>query len=558
LAFGLLAFSLSPAASVQAQGSSRIAPKLGGRLGGRADLDYGGGAGRRLQRVRDKAATRLGAEPTANLQLPGGTRFGFYDTNHYESVRGAGVELMRRYPPDSHLFVGVGRSPVSITSFLRELDPDLAMTFPASDLRQGILQKEAYFEHFRELLPKDVLNGERAIVLFDRSHDQSGSTLAALKQLLEEFMQREGLQGRVKAVGFARQGPLRGGVEHIDSTQWPLLFHYYNGRDEDEKVAPFRDKHQIGAADMSAIQENPLHEQLLVGLRARMKADEQLDQILTGELAAYLKDANGKATTAETAKREAPKAADGPPRAKRWDLQRFERLRTGAQGAFDERPLTLANGDEQVTVLDRNDYTQLKTAALRLIERAHEDGEDGHRHYVGVGRSSSAAMAVLEELGADASYLPADKIGKYKNGITAEIEQAFFAYFDRFIPRNATQSGTVVLFHRSDSGESLPLVEGMLRKYLDAKGAKTKVEIAALSPSGGGDGRVDVSDLQRVDKLGGDYAEAVARHPLHQVGVDEALQKLPRSANYDAVRQQVREFMLRDNELHEYLAAPAE
>jgi hypothetical protein len=208
------------------------------------------------------------------------------DETHYRSVRDATLTMMKRYPPGDHYYVALGRSPVSIFTFLHTLDPNMAATFPASDLRFGISpQLEGdFFKHFEKYIPAEVLRGDRGdIVLFDRSHDRSGTSLATLKPILEKYLATKGYKTKVKAVGFAGAGPLQPGVDFIDTQPFPQVFLYFNGADHDENVATYVGHHTIGTHNIDNLQSNPEHETFVQGMKNRMSRDTTLDAALMNE-----------------------------------------------------------------------------------------------------------------------------------------------------------------------------------------------------------------------------------------------------------------------------------
>jgi hypothetical protein len=208
------------------------------------------------------------------------------DEGHYKSVRDAALAMMKRFPPANHFYLSLGRSPVSIHSFLKGLDPDITATFPASDLRLGInaAHHGEYFKHFERYIPADVLRGYRGdIVLFDRSHDRQGSSLARLKPLLEQYLASKGYKTKVIALGFAGQGPLQAGVEFQSTQAFPRVFLYFNGADHDENVATYVGHHTIGTHAVEQLQFNPQHDTFQNEMNRRMAADPELDQILATE-----------------------------------------------------------------------------------------------------------------------------------------------------------------------------------------------------------------------------------------------------------------------------------
>ena len=232
-----------------------------------------------LQRRYKASAAALPA--TALVRTPQNTEH--LDEAHYTSVRDAALTMMERYPPKNHFYVSLGRSPVALYTFLRSLDPKMTVTFPASDLRLGInpAHHVEYFKHFEKYIPADVLRGERGdIVLFDRSHDQSGTSLQRLKPLLEQYIAQKGYKTKVVAVGFAGQGPLVAGVEHISTASFPKLFLYYNGADHDENVATYVGKHTIGAHAVGDLTANPQFPIFEKQMQRRMETDKKLDDAL--------------------------------------------------------------------------------------------------------------------------------------------------------------------------------------------------------------------------------------------------------------------------------------
>ena len=234
-----------------------------------------------LQRRYKANAAALPA--TALMHTPQNTEH--LDEAHYTSVRDAALTMMERYPPKNHFYVSLGRSPVALYTFLRSLDPNMTTTFPASDLRLGInaAHHPDYFKHFEKYIPADVLRGDRGdIVVFDRSHDQSGTSLQRLKPLLEQYIASKGYKTKVVAVGFAAQGPLVAGVEHISTASFPKLFLYYNGADHDENVATYVGKHTIGTHAVGNLTANPQFSIFEQQMQRRMETDKKLDDALAG------------------------------------------------------------------------------------------------------------------------------------------------------------------------------------------------------------------------------------------------------------------------------------
>jgi hypothetical protein len=255
-------------------------------IGGKTMPGYQAVSGKRVKLTRPwRFAEKDEAAPSDGPSLSaGGVKY--LDGKHYRDVRAMALKLMKKYDPRDHYYVAVGRSPTALATFLSELNPNMVMTFPASDLRLGVQAgwKEEFFDHFQQLIPDDVLRGERTIVLFDRSRDRSGTSLAALKRLLEEYLAKTNQKRvRVKAVGMAAVGPLAAGVEHMSTSRHPNVFQYFQGVDHDESFAPFKEKHRIGMEAMEDIQANPNYARLRAAMRARMARDASLREALSDD-----------------------------------------------------------------------------------------------------------------------------------------------------------------------------------------------------------------------------------------------------------------------------------
>jgi hypothetical protein len=235
-----------------------------------------------LKRYYQKGVTKLDSGPA--LTTEEGSQH--LDIQHYTNVRDAALAMLKKYPPANHFYVSLGRSPVSLYTFLHALDPNMTTTFPASDLKFGITEENhaAYFRHFEKYIPKDVLQGKRGdIVVFDRSHNQSGSSLAALKPVLEKYLKKMGYKTKVVMLGFAGAGPLQSGVHFISTAKFPNLFRYFSGRDEDENVATYVDHHTIGEHGVNQLTKNKQHPKFEKAMMLRMTEDATLDKALTSE-----------------------------------------------------------------------------------------------------------------------------------------------------------------------------------------------------------------------------------------------------------------------------------
>ena len=286
---GLLALLLVAGAAVAGP-----KPAVARDIGGKASPGYKKPSTVKLRKPwKLKKTSKESPGEGASLSLRGrsGYQVEYLTAAHYRDVRNSAVKLMRAHKPDKHFYIALGRSPGALAAFLAELNPHMVMTFPASDLRLGVdaRWKQAFFDHFEQLIPDDVLNGDRTAVFFDRSHDRSGTSLSKMQDLLTEYLQvRNGKKIPVKAVGMAGYGPLVGQVEHQSTLEEPSTFQYFSGNDVDEEFAPFLDKHRIGVEPIENINENPNHARMRDALRDRMAHDKDLRKILRDDFGDFI------------------------------------------------------------------------------------------------------------------------------------------------------------------------------------------------------------------------------------------------------------------------------
>ena len=265
-------------------------------LGGKASPGYKKPRKLRLAKpwkLRKGAKDAPGEGASISLRGRSGYQVEYLTSAHYRDVRSSALKLMRAHRPDKHFYIALGRSPGALAAFLSELNPNMVMTFPASDLRLGVdaRWKQAFFDHFEQLIPDDVLSGERTAVFFDRSHDRSGTSLSKMQDLLAEYLQiRNGKKIEVKAVGMANYGPLVGSVEHQSTLEEPGTFQYFSGQDNDEEFAPFLDKHRIGVEPMERINENPNYGAMRSAMRDRMAHDGELQKALRKDFGDLIDD----------------------------------------------------------------------------------------------------------------------------------------------------------------------------------------------------------------------------------------------------------------------------
>jgi hypothetical protein len=274
----------------------------------------------RMRKVYDPKAPPLAAGPL----LTGGGQ-GHLSQTQYDQLKFVATEVLRRFPPKDNYYIGIGRSPSAIISMFQNLTSDkvspeeVAMNFPASGLHDGGQHDDAsYFRHFDQLLPKEVVQGKRTIVLIDRSRPfqgnaaSGGASLHVFKQILQRYLAHKGSQAQVEAVGFS-YGQLNPafGLKHIafDMNTRPELerisMPYY------EAVAEWP-QHRIGP-NVGIPQRRQEYTAYKTQMRERMMRDAQLDEFLDKNVRSELVSESPeeeKARVAEEKQAEQKKVAD--------------------------------------------------------------------------------------------------------------------------------------------------------------------------------------------------------------------------------------------------------
>ncbi len=204
----------------------------------------------------------------------------------YEQLRDAMVEAMRMYDPRTHYFVGLGSDPHPIIAFLQNLGgKKLATNFPASGKYQQGLPIQTFDPYARKLIPPEVLNGSKTLVLLDQTNSMMGrdGTLAQIAPLFQQYLESIGSPAKVVQLAFSPY-PHPEGTGVIDTNKYPevgkFLGHPY------EHVVSQYDHHVLGQNTPGQLVELPAYGQFKDAMLQRMKRDETLDQFLKEKLAA--------------------------------------------------------------------------------------------------------------------------------------------------------------------------------------------------------------------------------------------------------------------------------
>ncbi len=447
---------------------------------------------------------------------------------NYREFRDATVELLGRYPPDRHYFIGVGRSPAPIIALLQNIDEGLARNFPASGLRieqpERLLREHAvdYFHHFGELIPEHVLHGDRDIVLVDRSVPGSGQSVRVLGELLREYLRVRGSPVEVELVGFSER-PLQEGVNWIDISGADAM-RGLNDEAWEDNLSEFG-QHYIGRDNLATLKARPQYGEMRRFMRERMRTDRMLDKMLQ-------KIPGLELVGAEPVEPEpAPKLS-------------ALKKRLGA-----EPLLTVQSKHGTFNYLSRVEYKSLRDGALELLRRYPPE----QYSYLGVGRSSTALVALFSVFGATVAYFPADGLGKKEPPNAVAL---FAPYFQRFAPAGFPANGKkLLLVKHSDSGDSLDTLQNILGQYLRNVRSNAQVEVVNIgNPAPGTTRPFLVAGTRALTELDGDQYKAVSPLPHFKIGEtkDSRLKPNPEFDRYlDAVRLRA----LEDEDLQDRLPA---
>ena len=237
------------------------------------------------------------------------------EASKYANYKKSGLALLRKFSPETHFILGVGRSPVGPVSFLKELTirgkpvsgdiSSLAASVPASSLKSEVDQDryDEFFRHFERFLPKDVLQGKRKVVLIDWVI--GGKSVKNFKTVLEAYYKRKGIKNEVILSGFWHNSYNSTSTtwDGTDPTDWDFVGkasdYGMNVSDGDGK-AEFDGQHIISNNQGGRVQDlkpNANHVTFRQGLRRSMQEDRELDTLLRTEFKHLLKTPEPRRTT---------------------------------------------------------------------------------------------------------------------------------------------------------------------------------------------------------------------------------------------------------------------
>ena len=467
----------------------------------------------------------------------------------YNDLRNSVKDLLRRFPADQNFFVGLGRDPTPIIAFLQNLGgPELAANFPgasgknwAAPEQYNAQQWAVFKQYFQTYIPAEVWSGTRDIVLMDQTNSGASrmGTLGLFAPFFEKYAREIGFKGRIRKVAFSAQRQAAD-VEQVDTNLYPetsrFLYAPYEG------VVSEYDRHTV-ANQFYNLPKRAEYTQFRDALSQRMERDADLDGFLAKETSATrlrfrpapppkpwkprlgikFKEANLASTSLLTvrnpgflkAQEKAKKKAERAEKRKAKGKEVEEEDGDGEEDGEDE--------PETFDYLDPKEYAQLRTATLALMGK-HAPKK---HFYIGVGRTSTAMVAFLENMGRDiGTYLPADGLHRLAKKVQPsqldpQTRAIFFEMFDKFLPRRVLDGGRdVVLFQQSDTGTSLPFIQGVMQDYLVAQGSQAKVQVVALSKGAPPTGvpHIDTGKTPELVELNGDKSKAISPYGYYRPG----------------------------------------
>ncbi len=241
-----------------------------------------------VKRPYRKGLPPLSDDTIVQIQDSSGSATDHMSKETYEQLRDAMVEAMRMYDPSTHYFVGLGSDPHPIIAFLQNLGGNrLATNFPASGKYDEGLPVRTLDPYIRKLIPPEVLNGSKTLVLLDQTTSTVGreGTLAQIAPLFQQYLVGIGSPAKVVQLAFSPY-PHPDGTGVIDTNKYPEVGKFLGA--PYEHVVSQYDRHVLGQNTLNEFVERPGYGQFKDAMLQRMQRDEQLDQFL-GEQAAAAK-----------------------------------------------------------------------------------------------------------------------------------------------------------------------------------------------------------------------------------------------------------------------------
>jgi len=116
----------------------------------------------------------------------------------YSEIKRLSLEIVKMCPPKNCLVIGIGRSPIAITTFLDQLKPGSAINLPLSEFRHEFLStadRKSVFDYFDRFLKDKVPTHAEKVLLVDYS--QRGESIYSADKYFKEYLQYKKINKKV-------------------------------------------------------------------------------------------------------------------------------------------------------------------------------------------------------------------------------------------------------------------------------------------------------------------------------------------------------------------------
>jgi hypothetical protein len=316
-------------------------------------------------------------------------------------------------------------------------------------------------------------------------------------------------------------------------------------------------RHEIhNGSRLESLKPNSDYQAMRTALAAHVAADAELDRFVTEKLGHLLEPTVNEPATVSPPTAQATPANPQQPvqtRASQWQLTDpfVANLAPLGAGAIFNVKRTVKEQRHRYSLLEQAAYDQYRDAAAELMTR-HLPSQ---AFYLGVGRSSSPIVALMENLNQQmVGYLPADgTLAQVSPPAASALQQAL----DAAVPQAVLASGRpIVLFQQGARGATLAQIQQVLQQHLASRGLTNPVSSVVLTPQSAvaGVGRLDTAGLPFLRQLGDAAIKAVAVRSRTRPGVDP----LPaagaaRREKFELFKSALLQRMQRDAVLHNWL-----
>jgi len=337
----------------------------------------------------------------------------------YEPSRDVSLDILKRFPPEKYHYVTAGRSPTMIQAILEELAPESVTSLPISGLtthvKAGAAEnvEEALVRHFRERLPKSEKLKGKKLLFID--YTATGISLQKEIDLAEKA--RPGVTAEGYLLGNPRHPPPFRSTVHFNESTANGKLNETLQREVYDKWARYGEVPADRLTSTSfEVPKNPNYNTLKSAVRSLMRKDETL---------------------------HIPKAPVPPEIA------------------------------QKITQTLTYDYEGFQKTAQELLEVFPPD----KYYYVGVGRSPTMLMSMLEEMGVKGAEIPLSNVRGYEKIRNEATDKALKEHLKRYIPSPEELKGRkILMIDFPASGKTFSNVSELLRDAMREAGHKEPPE----------------------------------------------------------------------------------